>query len=123
MSSALGQLVLALHLLVIGFNVAGLVAIPLGAWRGWSWVRIRWWRALHLISWVVVAVQAVLGRACFLTLWQDDLTGGGAEDPMIMRWVNGLIYWDLPMWVFAALYLTLFAAVLALWKVVPPQRG
>lgn len=123
MSSALGQLVLALHVLVIAFNVLGLAAIPLGAWRGWGWVRIRWWRALHLVSWIVVAVQAVLGRACFLTLWQDDLTGGGTETPLVMRVVNGLIYWDLPMWVFGAAYLGLFALALVLWRRVPPRRG
>ncbi|WP_334161853.1 DUF2784 domain-containing protein [Phenylobacterium sp.] len=119
----LGQLVLAVHLLVIAFNVLGLVAIPLGARLGWGWVRIRWWRALHLASWVVVAIQAVLGRACFLTIWQDDLTGGGAEAPMIMRIVNGLIYWPLPMWAFTALYLALFALVLVLWRRVPPERA
>lgn len=34
MSSALGQLVLALHLLVIAFNVAGLLAILLGGRLG-----------------------------------------------------------------------------------------
>jgi hypothetical protein len=124
MSSAiLGQLILAIHLLVIAFNVLGLVAIPVGAKLGWEWVRIRWWRLLHVASWVVVAIQAVLGRACFLTLWQDDLTGGGAEDPLIMRWVNSVIYWDLPMWTFTALYLALFGLVLALWKWVPPRRS
>lgn len=121
-SALLGQLVLAIHLVVIAFNVLGLVAIPLGAARGWSWVRVRWWRALHVLSWVVVAVQALLGRACALTIWQDGLTGGGAEDPLIMRWVNGLIYWDLPMWMFTALYLALFALVVALWWRVPPRR-
>lgn len=123
MSPILGQLVLAVHLLVIAFNVLGLVAIPLGARLGWAWVRIRWWRVLHLVSWVVVAIQAVLGRACFLTLWQDDLTGGGAEAPLIMRIVNGLIYWPLPMWVFTALYVALFALVLVLWRRVPPGRA
>jgi hypothetical protein len=120
MPAALGPLVLALHLAVIAFNVLGLVAILLGAKLGWSWSRIRWWRALHVMSWVVVAVQAALGRACFLTYWQDGLTGGGDEDPMIMRWVNGLIYWDLPMWMFTALYLALLALVLVLWKLAPP---
>lgn len=123
MSPILGQLVLAVHLLVIAFNVLGLVAIPLGARLGWGWVRIRWWRVLHLASWVVVAIQAVLGRACFLTIWQDDLTGGGAEAPLIMRLVNGLIYWPLPMWAFTALYLALFALVLVLWRRVPPGRA
>ena len=122
MNAALGQLLLGLHLLVIAFNVLGLVAIPLGAKLGWGWVRIRWWRLLHVGSWVLVAAQAALGRACFLTIWQDDLTGGGAEDPLIMRVVNGLIYWPLPMWAFTALYLVLFALVVAAWWIVPPRR-
>jgi hypothetical protein len=36
------------HVLVIAFNVFGLVAIPLGAWSGWKFVRVFWWRVLHL---------------------------------------------------------------------------
>ncbi|THD77044.1 MAG: DUF2784 domain-containing protein [Phenylobacterium sp.] len=123
MTLPLGQAILALHLAVIAFNVVGLAAIPLGAWRGWAWVRIRWWRALHIASWAVVALQAALGRACFLTDWQDSLTGGGRGDPMIMRWVNGLIYWPLPIWVFGAIYLALFGLVIALWWLVPPRRA
>lgn len=120
-ASALSQAILAAHLAVIAFNVAGLVAIPLGARLGWPWVRIRWWRALHIASWAVVAVQALLGRACFLTLWQDELAGAGAEAPLIMRVVNGLIYWPLPMWVFTATYLALFSLVIGLWWWVPTK--
>jgi len=122
-AAALSQAILALHLAVIAFNVLGLAAIPLGAAMGWRWVRVRGWRALHLASWAVVAIQAVAGRACFLTLWQDQLTGAGAtEPPLIMRWVNRVIYWPLPIWVFAAVYIALFAAVVALWWIVPPRR-
>ncbi|MFC3068384.1 DUF2784 family protein [Phenylobacterium soli] len=121
MTALLGRAVLALHLLVIAFNVFGLVATPLGAWRGWVWVRVRWWRALHLVSLAAVAVQAVLGRACVLTLWQDALTGGGRADPLIMRTVNSLIYWPLPIWVFTGLYLAVFAYALWLWRVVRPR--
>ena len=122
MNTELGQLVLALHLAVIAFNVAGLVLIPLGGALRWRWVRIRWWRLLHLASLGVVALQAVAGRACFLTDWQDALTGAGERDPMIMRWVNGLIYWPLPIWAFAAGYVAVFAYVVALWRAVPPRR-
>lgn len=121
MNALAGQLVLGAHLVVIGFNVAGLVLIPLGAWAGWGFVRIRWLRLLHLASLAVVAVQAVLGEACFLTIWQSDLTGGGREDPLIMRWVNSVIFWPLPMWVFTALYVAVFVYVLALWRWVPPR--
>ena len=121
MNAALGQLVLAIHVAVIGFNVLGLVVIPLGALLGWAWVRVRWWRTLHLVSWLAVAAQAALGRACFLTDWQAALTGEGGGDPMVARWINGLIYWDLPMWAFAAMYLALFALVLWLWRAVSPR--
>lgn len=123
MNPVLGQAVLAAHLLVIAFNIFGLAAIPLGAWRGWVWVRRRGWRALHLASLAVVAAQAVFGRACFLTLWQDALTGGGHADPLIMRWVNGVIFWPLPIWAFTVGYLAIFAYVLWLWRKVPPRRG
>lgn len=123
MHPAIGQAVLAAHLAVIGFNIFGLVAVPLGAWLGWRWVRILWWRALHLASLALVALQAAFGRACFLTLWQDALTGGGHADPLVMRFVNSLIYWPLPIWVFTAAYLAIFAYAIALWIWVRPVRN
>src|SRR6516162_10240950 len=89
----LSSTVLGAHLLVIAFNVFGLFAIPLGAWRGWAFVRIRWWRALHVASFAIVALQAALGRACFLTLWQNRLSGETVGQPLIMTTVNRLIYW------------------------------
>jgi hypothetical protein len=121
-AARLAQAILTLHLGVIVFNVAGLVAIPVGAAFGWRWVRVRWWRALHIASWALVAVQAAMGRACFLTVWQDRLTGAAAAPPLIQRWVERAIYWPAPIWVFAAIYLALFAAVVALWFAIPPRR-
>ncbi|MBW8812040.1 MAG: DUF2784 domain-containing protein [Caulobacterales bacterium] len=121
-AALLGQIVLAVHLAIIAFNLFGLVAVPLGAALSWRWVRIFWWRALHLAALAVVALQAALGRACFLTDWQDALTGGGARDPLIMRWVNRLVFWPLPLWVFTAAYLVVFAYVIGLWILVPPGR-
>ncbi|MGZ3375988.1 MAG: DUF2784 family protein [Phenylobacterium sp.] len=122
-AAVLAQAILTFHLGVIVFNVVGLVAIPLGAALGWRWVRARWWRLVHLASWAVVAVQAALGRACFLTLWQDNFTGATAQPPLIERWVERAIYWPLPVWVFAAIYLALFALVVAFWWLVPTRPG
>jgi hypothetical protein len=120
---ALADAVLAVHVAVILFNVFGLVAIPLGAWRCWRFVRIAWWRALHLAFLIVVAVQAVLGRACFLTVWWSDLLADAgrvaAPEPLIQRWVVRLIYWPLPMWVFAALYVAVLVYAVLLWWLVP----
>ena len=117
----LGQVILAVHLAVIAFNIAGLVLTPIGAWLGWGWVRIRAWRALHLASLAVTAAQALLGRACFLTVWQGELSGA-SQAPLIERWVNRVIYWPLPVWVFAAAYVAVFLYAAALWWLVPPRR-
>ena len=117
----LAEAILAAHLAIILFTLFGLIAVPLGAvWR-WRFVRVRWWRLLHLVSLAAVAAQAVLGRACFLTIWQAALTGAtGSPTPLIVGWVNRVIYWPLPLWVFAALYLLVFGYALALLWLVPP---
>jgi hypothetical protein len=122
MNPWLAEAILGAHLVVIAFNVLGLAAIPVGAALGWAWVRIRWWRLLHLASWAVVAVQAALGRACFLTLWQDAAAGAPSGQPLIARWIDSLVYWPLPVWAFAVLYLVLFALVVWLWIRVRPTR-
>jgi hypothetical protein len=124
--SLLAQLVLAVHVGIILFNVAGLVLIPLGAWRGWSFVRIWWWRALHLAILALVAVQALLARACFLTLWQSALQRDAGETassaPLIQRWIHDLLFWPLPLWFFAVLYVAVWLYALLLWRLVPPRR-
>ncbi|MGH8428060.1 MAG: DUF2784 family protein, partial [Gammaproteobacteria bacterium] len=103
--------VLGVHVAIIVFNVAGLVVIPLGAWRGWDWVRGFWWRLAHLVILAAVAAQALAGRACFLTLWQADLGGGGKPTPLIAGWIERVIYLPLPLWVFAVLYVVVWLYV------------
>jgi hypothetical protein len=121
MGQGLAAAILALHLLVIAFNVVGMVIIPIGAWRHWTFVRAALWRFAHVVSMAAVAVQAVAGRACFLTLWQDQLSGARGSEPLIVRTVNALVFWPLPAWMFTALYVVLFAYVLALLVIVPPR--
>ncbi|HTV46317.1 MAG TPA: DUF2784 family protein [Stellaceae bacterium] len=119
----LAETVLAVHLAIILFNVLGLIAVPLGAICGWRFVRIRWWRVLHILLLAAVAGQAVAGRACILTLWQAALSGSAAAPmPLLMGWVDRLIYWRLPVWVFAAAYVVVFVYALALLVLVPPRR-
>ncbi|MGO8916982.1 MAG: DUF2784 domain-containing protein [Stellaceae bacterium] len=121
----LAETVLAVHVAIILFNVFGLVAIPLGGWRGWGFVRVFWWRALHVAILALVALQALLQQVCFLTLWQGALlreAGQAASDaPLVARVVQRLIFWPLPLWVFAVLYVAVCLYVLLLWRLVPPR--
>ncbi len=115
--------ILLLHVALIAFNVAGCVLVPVGAWRGWRWVREFWWRLAHLLSLAVVALQALFGRACFLTIWQGDVSGHAHVQPLIAGWIDRLVYWPLPLWGFAIAYVALFAYVIALWVWVRPRRS
>jgi len=44
----IAEAVLGLHLVIITFNVAGLILIPVCAWLGWRIIRVAWLRLLHL---------------------------------------------------------------------------
>jgi Protein of Unknown function (DUF2784) len=116
--------VLALHVAIILLNLFGLLAVPLGALCGWNFVRVRWWRVLHLALLAAVAGQALAGRACILTIWQSELAGAAAPPaPVILRWVDRLIFWHLPVWAFAALYVGVLLYALALFRWVPPRHA
>lgn len=122
----LADAVLLFHLGIVLFVIFGLLAVPLGAWRGWRFVRVRWWRLLHLGILAVVAVQAVLDRACFLTLWQSDLLRAAGRPvsraPLIARTIDRILFWPLPLWCFAALYVAVWIYAVILWRIVPPGR-
>jgi hypothetical protein len=120
----LAETILAVHLAIILFNLFGLVAVPLGALYDWPFVRVLWWRVLHVLLLAAVAAQAALGRACILTLWQYDLSHAAAQPtPLIAGWIDRLVYWPLSLWVSAALYVLVFAYAVALLWLVPPRSG
>lgn len=113
--------ILVLHVLIVAFNVGGLLGTWLGAGLGWGWVRARAFRFLHLAAIGVVAVGALVGAACPLTRWEDALRGGAPAASFVGRWVARLVYWDPPPWVFTALYLAWAAATVVTLALVPPR--
>jgi polyferredoxin len=113
---------LVAHFLVAAFIVGGLILVWLGAALRWQWTRNPWFRYLHLGAIVFVAAEALLGIACPLTVWEDLLRGGARSDSFVGRWVQRLLYYRAPEWMFAAGYvLWALATLLTLW-LVPPRR-
>jgi hypothetical protein len=122
---ALADAVLLLHGAVVVFVVGGLLLIVVGNLRGWHWVNGAWLRLAHLAAILVVVAEAWFGVVCPLTTLEQALRlragdagyGGG----FIEHWVQRLIYYDLPGWVFVLGY-TLFAlAIVAAWWRWPPR--
>lgn len=123
----LADVVLVAHVGVVAFVVLGALAIALGGWQRWRWVRGRRWRLAHVALMGVVALQAWLGALCPLTVWEQALRrrAGEAtnEGSFIEHWLSRLIFFEAPWWVFVAAYTAFAMLVLLLWRVVPPRRG
>lgn len=118
--------ILVAHVLFVVFVVFGLLAIYVGYLLSWRWVRSYWFRLLHLIGIVFVVLESWLGIICPLTTWEmllREKSGGETySGSFIQHWLQSILYYDAPDWVFMVVY-TLFAAlVLASWFIVPPKR-
>ena len=118
----MADLVVVVHFAIVLYIVGGLIAVWIGAALGWRWVRHPGFRYLHLAAIAYIAVEALLGIACPLTVWEDLLRGGTRADSFVGRWVHRLLYYDAPEWVFAALYVAWTLATLATLRLVPPRR-
>jgi hypothetical protein len=117
----LADVVLVAHFAIALFIVLGLLVVWIGAWRGWSWVRHFWFRTAHLAAIGVVALEAILGLACPLTVWEDWLRQGGGEASFVARWVQRLLYYELPEHVFAVAYVVTAALTALSWLWVRPR--
>ncbi len=118
----LADAVLLIHFVVVLFITTGLPLIYLGAALGWTWVRARRWRALHLAAIVFVAMESLLGIACPLTVWEDALRGGRPTIGFIERWIERIMFYDLPARVFILAYTGFAVLVAVTWVTVPPTR-
>jgi polyferredoxin len=122
----LADAVLVLHVGIVLFVVVGLLLVLLGNWRGWQWVNALWFRLLHVATIAVVAAQAWFGIVCPLTtleMWlrkqAQQTTYSGS---FIEHWLQALLFWQAPAWVFTAAYTLFGLAVLATWWRYPPKR-
>ena len=117
---------LALHVLFVAFVVGGLLLVLVGGWLRWRWVRDPWFRTGHLLAIVFVVGQTWLGQVCPLTTLEIWLRQRGGDavyaGSFIGHWLQALLYYQAPNWVFAVCY-TLFAlAVVLAWTWVRPHR-
>jgi hypothetical protein len=120
----LADVVLTLHAALVVFVVAGLILIVVGNVRNWGWVNSMSFRLTHLAAIAVVVAETWIGLACPLTtleMWlrarSDAETYGGS---FIEHWVQRILYYDAPPWVFTLGYTLFGALVIAAWWYFPP---
>jgi hypothetical protein len=119
----LSRTVLIIHALIALFIVRGLAAIWIGSGLGWEWVRHRLFRLTHLFAIGLVSTLSLLGIACPLTALEDWLRNGSVRaQSFIERWVNRLLYYDLPAWMFTLSYAVFALMVPLTWRRIPPRQ-
>jgi len=117
---------LILHTILVAFVILGLVATFAGYFLNWRWVRNFWFRLSHLAVIAVVVLQSWLGVLCPLTTWETALREkageAGYEGSFIQHWLQSILYYSAPDWVFILAYTVFGALVLASWFLVRPAR-
>lgn len=123
----LADAVLFIHFAVVLFVVVGLVVVVAGNWLHWRWVNGWWFRLAHLAAIAVVVVQAWLGQSCPLTTLESWLRVQAGNDSynksFIEHWLQRLIFYEAPFWMFTAAYTGFAALVLLAWWRFPPRRA
>jgi hypothetical protein len=113
------------HALFVAFVVFGLLFIYAGKLLAWSWVRNPWFRLAHLGAIGVVVLQSWLGLICPLTTWEMALREKAGEatyaGTFISHWLESILYYSAPAWVFTLCYTVFGLLVLASWFWVPPH--
>ncbi len=120
----LADAVLTLHVALVLFVVGGLALVVIGNLLKWSWVNALWFRLAHLATIALVAAEAWLGMVCPLTTLEMWLRSRAKvltyEGSFIEHWLQALLYWQAPAWVFTAAYTAFALAVAAAWWFFPP---
>lgn len=123
----MANLVLLLHLTIVLFVLLGLVLVFAGNACGWRWVNNPWFRLSHLLAIGVVVAEVWLDIVCPLTaleMWLRSQTEGvGYSGGFIEHWLQRLLYYEAPAWVFTVAYTMFGLLVLATWWIFPPTRG
>ncbi len=127
MPGLLADLILLLHAGIVAFVLLGQLAIFVGWFRHWHWVRWFWLRLLHMGTIVFVIIQTWLGKLCPLTIWEQQLRAAAGEhvhaQSFIEYWLSRVLFYDLPWWVFVVAYTLFGVLVLLTWWRLPPLRN
>jgi hypothetical protein len=109
------------------FVVIGQVLILIGWVNGWGWTRRLLFRLLHLGSIGFVVLEAWFGVPCPLTVLENEfrIRAGEAaayQASFIGYWLNRLLYYNAPAWVFTTAYTAFSLLVVLTFVFYPPQR-
>lgn len=127
MIKLLADAILVIHFSYVMFTILGVLSIIVGGIVKWNWIRNFKFRVIHLLSVVLVAVEALVGTTCPLTSMEYELrikAGQLVESDItfVGRILRKIIFYDFPPIFFLILYICFALLVILLFIVFPPKR-
>ena len=121
----IADIVLITHAAFVVFVIFGLVLIIYGGFRRWHWIKNPWFRLGHLAAIGVVVLQAWFGMICPLTALEMALRERAGEvtysGSFVAHWVQRMLFYEAPTWVFALCYTLFGLLVIASWIAFRPR--
>jgi polyferredoxin len=114
-----------IHALFVLFVAGGQLLILVGWVSGWAWTRNLVFRIAHLAAIGFVVLETWLGIVCPLSILENNFRGlaGAAKYEMsfIGYWLNRLLFFSFPAWVFTLIYSIFFLWVVVTFFAYPPK--
>jgi hypothetical protein len=122
---AAADAILYTHVLFVAFVIFGLLLILVGRFFSWSWIRNPWFRLAHMVAIAFVVLQSWLGVVCPLTTWEMELRSQAGDavyaGTFISHWLQEILYYQAPAWVFVVCYTTFGLLVVLSWFWIRPR--
>lgn len=122
----LADIVAIIHLGYVVFVILGFIFIVVGIIFKWRWIRNPWFRILHLAAIIAVAIEAIVGVNCPLTVLEFRLRYPSspfqARGSFIGRFIDSILFYDAPGWLFTVVYSCFAIAVLITFIMAPPAK-
>ncbi|WP_372882872.1 DUF2784 domain-containing protein [Psychromonas sp.] len=118
--------ILFIHFSFVVFVILALILIVIGGYLKWVWIRNWWFRLTHLAGICFVVVQSWLGLICPLTtfeMWlREQINEAQYSGSFIQYWLQRILYYQAPDWVFTFIYTTFGLLVIVSWIQFPPEK-
>ncbi len=122
----LADVILVVHAAYVLFVVGGQLLILIGWIAAWTWTRHFIFRIAHLAAIGFVIIEVWTGLACPLTVLENALRERADQSvyeiSFIGYWLQRLLFYDAPGWVFTLMYTAFGALVLLTFIAYPPRR-
>ena len=129
MYAILADLITTIHFAYVAFVVIAQLLILVGILLRWKWIRNPWFRCIHLAMILIVALEAMGGIECPLTVWDSQLRAMAGQETQEGTFVGNLLwsilYFDATQYrgLLTSIYYGFAVLVLVTFLLAPPRLG